>query len=99
MEGIDRQLTHPPTTPAAIWTRLLRPEEADMSPEAASFFLKLTFARQDLDRMHELAVKNQAGALSADELEDLKIYRQIGLELDMLRAKARRSLKLPTNAH
>jgi hypothetical protein len=36
-----------------------------MSSEAACFFLKLAFDQQDLDRMHELAVKNQAGRLTA----------------------------------
>jgi hypothetical protein len=84
------------TTAAAIWTRLLRPEEEDMSPEAARFFLKLAFAPQDLDRMHTLTVRNQAGELTAAELEELKAYRQIGLEIDLLRAKARCALK---NSH
>jgi len=70
-----------------------------MSPEAASFFLKLTFDQQDLDRMHELAVKNQAGNLTIDEQKELNAYRQIGLELDLLRAKARRALMEPANDH
>jgi hypothetical protein len=82
------QLTHTPNTPGAIWTRLLRPEEHDMTPEAARFFLKLAFDQKDLDRMHDLTVRNQEGEISAEELEELKSYRQIGLELDLLRAKA-----------
>ena len=59
------QLTHTSNSPAAIWNRLLRTDEDDMSSEAACFFLKLAFDQQDLDRMHELAVKNQAGRLTA----------------------------------
>ena len=47
---------------------------------------------QDIDRMHELAVKNQAGELSADERDELNAYRQVGLELDLRRAKARRAV-------
>lgn len=93
------QLTHTPNTTAAIWNRLLRPDENDMAPEAARFFLKLTFDQQDLDRMHELTVKNQAGELSANELEELKNYRQIGLELDLLRAKALGTIKQSNNRH
>src|SRR5437763_10032082 len=92
------QLTHTPNTPAAIWNRLLRPDEDDMSPEAARFFLKLAFDQQDLDRMQELAVKNQAGKLTVGEQEELKNYRQIGLELDLLHAKARRAIRQPPSA-
>jgi hypothetical protein len=85
-------------TPTAIWARILRPEVSDMTPDAARFFLKLSFEKKDLDRMQELAVKNQDGGLTAEELEELKNYRQIGLELDMLRAKARRAIDAPSNA-
>jgi hypothetical protein len=87
------QLKHTPNTTAAIWSRLIRPEKNDMSSDAARFFLSLEFDSKDLDRMHELAVKNQSGGLDAQESEELKNYRQIGLELDFLRAKARGALK------
>jgi hypothetical protein len=93
------QLIQTTNTPAAIWTRLLRPEQNDMEPAAARFFLKLTFDQRDLARMHELTMKNQAADLSASELEELKNYRQIGLELDLLRAKALGTIKQPTNRH
>lgn len=87
------QLTESPSTPAAIWTRLLRPDRNDMPPEAAHYFLQLAFDQQDLDRMHALAVKNQADDLTDAEREELGAYRQIGLELDLLRAKARRAVQ------
>jgi hypothetical protein len=93
------QLTQTPNTPAAIWSRLLRPDHNDMTPEAARFFLKLAFDRQDLDRMHDLAIKNQAGDLTPEEQEELKNYSQIGLELDLLRAKARLAVKKSANGH
>ncbi len=86
-------VTESPSTPAAIWNRLLRPERNDMPPEAARYFLNLAFDQDDLDRMHELAVKNQAGGLTADEADELNAYRQIGLELDLLRAKASRAVQ------
>jgi hypothetical protein len=87
------ELTLAPNSPAAIWNRLIRPDQNDMPPEAARFFLKLEFDQKDLRRMHELALKNQAGNIGADEAEELRNYRQIGLELDLLRAKARRAVK------
>ncbi len=60
-----------------------------MPPEVARYFLDLAFDQQDADRMHALAVKNQEGELTPDEQDQLNAYRQIGLELDLLRAKAR----------
>jgi hypothetical protein len=89
--------TQTPRSPAAIWSRLLRADQGDLSPEAAQFFLHLAFAPQDLQRMHELTVKNQEDALSSAEQEELRHYRQIGLQVDLLRAKARLSLKRSTN--
>jgi hypothetical protein len=87
------QLTETNSTPAAIWNRLLRPDQGTMSPEAARFFLKLAFDPHDLDRMQALAARNQAGDLSPEEHEELMHYRQVGLELDLLRAKARRAIQ------
>jgi hypothetical protein len=49
------------------------------------------FEEQDLARMHELAVKVQAGALDEDEEAELESYRRIGRLLDLMRSKARRS--------
>ena len=93
------QLKNTPNTPAAIWSRLIRPERNDMNPEAARFFLDLEFDQQDLDRMHELAVKNQADELSADEVVELQNYRQMGLQLDFLRAKARKAIRSQAKGH
>jgi hypothetical protein len=43
--------------------------------------------------MHELAEKNQAGELSEDELRALESYRHVGRLLDLMRSKARLSLR------
>jgi hypothetical protein len=43
--------------------------------------------------MHELAVKNQQGVISASELEELDNYVQAGELLALLQSKARSSLK------
>lgn len=86
-------------TEAAVWDRLLRPNRGDLPPEAAHFFLQLQFDPDDLQRMHRLVVKNQEGALSSVEKEALRTYRQIGMQIDLLRAKARLSLQHQRNRH
>jgi hypothetical protein len=75
-------------TEAAIWNRLIRPDLGDL-PLVARFFLGIRFDVGDLNRMHELAVKNQEVALSAEEEAQLRAYRRVGLQLDLIRAKAR----------
>ncbi len=81
----------PPTSEIAIWDRVIHPERGDLPGEVANFFLNLSFESHDLVRMHELAVKNQQGDLSPDELDELHNYRQVGLKIDSLRAKARQT--------
>ncbi|WP_261341159.1 hypothetical protein [Fimbriiglobus ruber] len=43
--------------------------------------------------MHDLAVKNQEGDISAAEQDELDGYRRVGRLLDLIGAKARLSLK------
>ncbi len=78
---------------AAILGRLIRPERADLSFEAARSILKLEFEDQDRARMHELATRAQTGTLTGAEEAELESYRRVGRLLDMMRSKARRSLK------
>jgi hypothetical protein len=77
----------------AILARLIRPEDDNLPAEAAEALLKIRFDRHDLDRIHELATKNQDEALTPDERADLESYLQVSSILDLVHAKARRSLK------
>jgi hypothetical protein len=77
---------------AAILSRMLKPERDDLSPEAVRSFLKLEFDPEDLSRMHELALRAQAGCLTAAEESELESDRRIGRLLEVMRSKARRSL-------
>lgn len=88
-----------PNLEAAIWYRLIRPDQDGLSLELARFFLDLKFDEDDLNRIHELAVKNQEGLLSPEEEAQLRTYRRVGLQLDLLRAKARASLRHGPNGH
>jgi hypothetical protein len=71
---------------------MVGPEEANLSPEAAQGLLRLKLDEADRQRAHELAVKNQSGSLTSDEMEEIEAYRRIGRLVDLLHAKARRSL-------
>ncbi len=78
---------------AAILGRLIRPERDDSTPDAARSILKLDFDDQDRARMHELVAAAQHGALTAADEAELASYRGVGRLLELMRSKARRSLK------
>ena len=82
-----------PSTQTGILSRLIRPEADDLTPEAAEGFLRIRFEQRDLDRMHELAVMNQEGALGPQERDEMESYRHVGYLLDLIHSKARRALK------
>jgi hypothetical protein len=86
------KLTEMRSHEAAILSRVIQPDSDGLSLAAARAFLKLGFAAQDRQRMHELAVKNQDGSLSPIEREELDGYLRIGRLLDLLAAKARLAL-------
>ena len=81
------------STDAAILTRLIHPEKDDLPDEAARALLRLDFDRTDLDRIHELATKNQDDQLSPAERGELESYLRVSSFLDLMHAKARRSLR------
>jgi hypothetical protein len=80
-------------TEVAILSRLIRPEEDNLTPEAAEGLLRIRFEQHDLDRMHELAVKNQDGVLTPREKDEMENYRNVGFLLDLMHSKARRVLR------
>jgi hypothetical protein len=84
---------HTPTAEVAILSRLIKPNRAEFAPEVAAALLKLDFDPADRDRMHELAVKSQEGTLTKAEEEELDGYRRVGYFVDLVRSKARISLK------
>jgi hypothetical protein len=77
---------------AAILSRVIQSDRDGLSLAAARAFLKLAFAAEDRQRMHQLAVKNQDGNLSPAEREELDGYVRVGRLLDLLAAKARLAL-------
>jgi hypothetical protein len=60
----------------------------------ARSILNVEFSERDKARMHDLAVRNQADALSAEEKTELFAWAKAGTLLSILHAKARRTLKI-----
>jgi hypothetical protein len=83
------------THQADILARVFRPEEADMSEDAARSLLKLTFSAEDRERMDALAAKAREGSLSDEEVLELENYERVNNLLGIMKSKARRCLKQP----
>ena len=81
------------TSQAAIFARLWETKDGHLPLALARFVVKLDFSEQDKARMHDLAVKNQQGLISAAELEELDNYVKAGDLLGLLQSKARRTLR------
>jgi hypothetical protein len=78
---------------AAILARLVHPEQDNLPAVTAKAFLKMRFETEDLDRIHDLVTRNQDDALTPTERADLESYLRVSSFLDLMHAKARRSLK------
>lgn len=78
---------------AAIWERIIRPDQDDLSPEEARAFLLWKFSDADQRRADELSAKARAGTLSATEERELDEYLSIESALICLKSKARLSLQ------
>src|SRR4051794_7894480 len=81
------------TSQAAIFARLWETENGQLPRGIARYVVKLCFPKQDVDRMHVLAAKNQEGLISPAELEELDNYVRTGDLLTLLQSKARRTLQ------
>lgn len=84
--------TEPATSAIAILARILSNGKG-FPPTLARQLLKLGFSVEDKARMHELAVRNQSGALSVQELDELESYANAGCLLGILHSKSRQALK------
>jgi hypothetical protein len=78
---------------AGIWNRVVDPDSGDLDREAAKSFLKLRLAESDRVRMDELADKARDGTLPPTEETELSNYRHVGRVLELIKPKARQSLK------
>jgi hypothetical protein len=93
-EGGDlRSTLSPSKTAPAIWGRIVKPDQATLTPELARAILKLDFDPEDHRRVDELSAKARKGTLTPEERAEIDEYIRVDLELAVLRSKARLSLK------
>jgi len=78
---------------ASILSRAIAPDSGTWAPGVAHGILSLTLSSSDRERMNELAAKARDGSLGTDELLEIESYRQACRLLDLMKAKARLSLK------
>ena len=81
------------TSEIAIFARIIRADDGDLSGKLARYILTLGFDEADQQRMRDLAQRNQEGCLSPDEEEELQHFVKAGHLLALLHSKARRSLR------
>src|SRR5205085_5271751 len=67
--------------------------KGELTAARARSLLEVEFSDADKARMHELAVKNQDGRLSAPERDELLGYAKAGCLLGILHSRARRALE------
>lgn len=77
----------------AIWSRTIEPENGSLSPEAAKALLELRLSQADVARVNVLSAKAGEGNLSSQESQELDNYLNVGRALELLKAKARMSLR------
>jgi len=82
------------TSEIAILGRVLS-NGKDFAPALARHLLRLGFSEEDNARINDLAARNQQGALSLKERQELHGYANAGCLLGILHAKARKALKKP----
>ena len=80
-------------TASAIWSRIVKADQANLTPEVARTILKFGFDPEDHRRIDELSAKAQKGTLSPEERADLEEYVRVNTQLTILQSKARLSLK------
>lgn len=83
----------PSKTASAIWSRIVKADRDDLTPELARTILKFDFEPEDHQRMEELSAKVQKDALSPEERAELEEYVRVNTQLTILQSKARLSLK------
>lgn len=86
-------VTEPRTSEIAIFGRLLSNGKGVMSRELTRYVLTLGFSEDDQVRLTDLAERNQAGGLSAEEHEELLNFVGAGHPLALLHARARTALQ------
>lgn len=76
----------------AILNRVVQPDAATLTPDAARVLLSLKFEKTDERRMEKLAAKARQGVLTVRERAEAEQYNLVSHMLALLQAKARGAL-------
>jgi hypothetical protein len=87
-------MNHEGISEITILARVLGNEQGTLPLQMARYILNRGFSESDKARMHELAVRNQEDALTADEKEELLAFAKAGTLLSILKSRARRVLRI-----
>ena len=82
-----------PNFEAEILRRVVDPRRAGWSREAAESILALSLSQKDIERANELAEKSATGLMSAEDVVEMESFRHVGRFLELLKSRARLSLK------
>lgn len=77
----------------AILSRVIEPARGDLSREAAESILRIRLSDADRERLDALGVKARDGELNSAEEDELESYRHAARVLELLKSKARHSLR------
>ncbi len=78
---------------AAILSRIIEPEQPDLTPDLARVILRWKFPPADRERVLELLKNAKAGTITRAEREEAEKYERLGHVVSMLKSNARVSLK------
>jgi hypothetical protein len=78
---------------AAILDRVFRPNTGGWTRAAAEAILSVGLDENDRERLAGLLEKAKAGELVPEEATALENYRRVGRLLELMKSRARRSLK------
>lgn len=78
---------------ADLLRRVVDPERAGWSREAASSILSLGFTEDDKLRATALAEKASSGEITEDEQREIESFRHVARLLELMKSRARLSLK------
>ncbi len=82
-------------TEAGILEKVVAPGEGDMDPDAARAILGFKFDSATTKQIRQLLQKNNRDTITAQERIILEKYLRVGKLIDILHAKALRSLQYP----
>ena len=75
-----------------IWTRLVAPDDANLSPEVARYFLSVGFSDEEKSRYQSLSSRDHSDLTTAERSE-LESFVHASTALMLLQSKARLSLR------